>query len=177
MQSFLKKNYHSACPVYYCPMFSSKAEVITDQELVSSENSDLCEISDLLLFFSYFASQNKEIKSGNHFFDVCCVNWGTLVRCQVPTTSYSTERTSAIEKFRTESLTSLIFLFLTLTQTLNPTHLPKHEFLSTKNQFYLRIWYVEYYSVHAYTVWSQKFRLTPDWIPARVCVFYQSMSR
>jgi len=32
------------------------------------------EISDLLLFFSYFASQNKEIKSSNYFFDVCCVN-------------------------------------------------------------------------------------------------------
>jgi len=32
---------------------------------VSSEISDLCEISDLLLFFSYFACQNKEIKSGN----------------------------------------------------------------------------------------------------------------
>ena len=41
---------------------------------VSSEISDLCEISDLLLFFSYFASQNKEIKSGNYFFDVCCAN-------------------------------------------------------------------------------------------------------
>jgi len=27
---------------------------------VSSEISDLCEISDLLLFFTYFASQNKE---------------------------------------------------------------------------------------------------------------------
>jgi len=37
---------------------------------VSSEISDLCEISDLLLFFSYFASQKKEIKSGNDFFDV-----------------------------------------------------------------------------------------------------------
>jgi len=41
---------------------------------VSSEISDLCEISDLLLFFSYFASQNREIKPGNYFFDVCCVN-------------------------------------------------------------------------------------------------------
>ena len=40
---------------------------------VSSEISDLCEIPDLL-FLSYFASQNKEIKSGNYFFDVCCVN-------------------------------------------------------------------------------------------------------
>jgi len=40
----------------------------------ASEISDLCEISDLLLFFSYFASQNKEIKSGNYFSEVCCVN-------------------------------------------------------------------------------------------------------
>jgi len=32
------------------------------------------EISDLYLFVSYFASQNKEIKFGNYFFDVCCVN-------------------------------------------------------------------------------------------------------
>jgi len=39
---------------------------------VSSEISDLCEISDLLLFFSYFASQNEEIKSGNYFF-MCVV--------------------------------------------------------------------------------------------------------
>jgi len=31
-------------------------------------------ISDLLLFFSYFASQNKEITSGNALFKVCCVN-------------------------------------------------------------------------------------------------------
>jgi len=41
---------------------------------LSSEISDLCEIADLLLFFSYFASQNKEIKSGNYFFDVSCAN-------------------------------------------------------------------------------------------------------
>ena len=34
---------------------------------VSSEICDLCEISDLLLCFSYFASQNKEITSGNSF--------------------------------------------------------------------------------------------------------------
>jgi len=32
------------------------------------------EISDLLLPFSYFASQNKEIKAGNYFFDVSCAN-------------------------------------------------------------------------------------------------------
>jgi len=40
----------------------------------------------------------------------------------------------------------------------NPTNLPKHEFLNPNDQFYQRIWYVEYYSVHAYMVWSQKFR-------------------
>ena len=50
---------------------------------MSSEISDLCEISDLLLFFSYFASQNKDIMAGNSFFDVCCVNQNILVRCQV----------------------------------------------------------------------------------------------
>jgi len=41
---------------------------------VSSEISDLCEIFDLLLFVSYFASQNKKIKFGDYFFDVCRVN-------------------------------------------------------------------------------------------------------
>jgi len=42
--------------------------------LVSSKISDICEISGLVLFFSYFASQMKELKSGNYFFHVCCVN-------------------------------------------------------------------------------------------------------
>jgi len=68
---------------------------------VSSEISDLCEISDLLLFFSYFASQNKEIKSGYYFSDVCCVIQNILDRCQVPTTSYSTGIIFSIEKYRT----------------------------------------------------------------------------
>jgi len=40
----------------------------TKSNTVSSEISDLCEIIDLVLFFSYFASQKKEIKSGNYFF-------------------------------------------------------------------------------------------------------------
>ena len=44
----------------------------------------------------------------------------------------------------------------------NPTYLPKYEFVSPNNQFFQRNWYVEYYSVHAYMAWSQKFRLTPD---------------
>jgi len=39
----------------------------------------------------------------------------------------------------------------------NPTHLPKHELLNRYNQFYQRIWYVEYYTVHAHMMWSQKF--------------------
>jgi len=43
-------------------------------EPVSSEISDLCEISDLLLFFSYFLSESNGIKFGNYFFDVCCVH-------------------------------------------------------------------------------------------------------
>jgi len=32
----------------------------------------------------------------------------------------------------------------------NPTHSLEHEFLSPNNQFYQRIWFVEYYSVHAH---------------------------
>jgi len=44
---------------------------------VSSEITDLCEISDLLLFFSYFASQNKEIKSDNYFL-ICVVSIKTF---------------------------------------------------------------------------------------------------
>jgi len=39
----------------------------------------------------------------------------------------------------------------------NPTHLSKHEFSRPNNQFYQRIWHVEYYSVHGYMVWYQKF--------------------
>ena len=41
---------------------------------VSSEILDLCKIPDLLLFVSYFALHNNEIKFGNYFFDVNCVN-------------------------------------------------------------------------------------------------------
>jgi len=86
------------------------------------------EISDLLLFFSHFVSQNKEIKSGNYFFDVCCVNQNILARCQEPTTSYSTGITLTIENFRTLALTSIVFLFLTLNQTLI-----RHTYLNTNS--------------------------------------------
>jgi len=41
---------------------------------VSSVISDLCKISDLLLFVSYLASQSKGIKFGDYFFDVRCAN-------------------------------------------------------------------------------------------------------
>jgi len=57
---------------------------------VSNEISDLCEISDLLLFFSYFASQSKGIKLGDYFFYLCCANENILVRCQIPTICFST---------------------------------------------------------------------------------------
>jgi len=39
---------------------------------MSIKISDVCEISDLLLFVSYFASQNKEIKFGNYVL-MCAV--------------------------------------------------------------------------------------------------------
>jgi len=38
---------------------------------VSREIYDLCKISDLLVFVSYFASQRKGIKFGDYFSDVC----------------------------------------------------------------------------------------------------------
>jgi len=48
-------------------------------------------------------------------------------------------------------LTSNIFLSYR-NRNPNPTHLPKHEFLSPNNQFYQHTWYVEYYSVYACVV-------------------------
>jgi len=39
------------------------------------------------------------MKFGNYFSDVYCVNYNILVRCQVPTTSYSTGITLTIENF------------------------------------------------------------------------------
>jgi len=36
----------------------------------------------------------------------------------------------------------------------NRRHLSKHEFLSPNNKFYQHIWYVQYYFMHAYMVWS-----------------------
>jgi len=45
------------------------------------------EISDLLLFVSYFTSQSEGIKFGDYFFDVCCVSQNVVIRCQTPTTS------------------------------------------------------------------------------------------
>jgi len=59
------------------------------------------EISDLLLFVIYFASESKGIKFGAYFFDVCCVNYHFLVRCQTPTTSYITGTTLTTEKYWT----------------------------------------------------------------------------
>jgi len=41
---------------------------------VSSEISDLCEISDLLFFVSYFASLSDGITFSDCFLIVCCVN-------------------------------------------------------------------------------------------------------
>jgi len=41
---------------------------------LSGEVSDLCKVSNLIFFVSYFASQSKKIKFADHFFDVCCVS-------------------------------------------------------------------------------------------------------
>jgi len=44
------------------------------REPVSSEISDFCVISELLLFLIYFACQSERIKFDNYFFVVCCAN-------------------------------------------------------------------------------------------------------
>jgi len=41
---------------------------------MSSEICNLYEISDLVLFVGYFASQSKGTKFGCYIFDVFCVN-------------------------------------------------------------------------------------------------------
>ena len=48
----------------------SKLRFKLELDPVSSEISDLCEISDLILFVGYFVSQSKGIKFGVYFFDV-----------------------------------------------------------------------------------------------------------
>jgi len=60
--------------------------------------------------------------------DVLCVNQNILVRYQVPTTSYSVGIRFTIENFRILSLTSVIFLFLTLTHNLT-----RHTYLNTNS--------------------------------------------
>ena len=54
----------------YSAVECTRARVAPDP--VSSDFPDLCEISDLLLFVSHFASQSKGIKFGDNFH-VCCV--------------------------------------------------------------------------------------------------------
>jgi len=70
----------------------------------SNEISDLCEISDLLLFVSYFPFRSKGIKFGDYSYDACCcANENFWVGCQIPRTSYSTGITIATEKYWTKS--------------------------------------------------------------------------
>jgi len=42
--------------------------------LMQTELPVSSEMSDLLYFVSYFATQSKGMKFGDNFFDVCCVN-------------------------------------------------------------------------------------------------------
>ena len=124
---------------------------------MSSEISDLCEISDLLFFVSYFASLSKGIKFGDYLFDVCFVNWNFLVRFQMPISSYSTGINKTSEKYWTQILDFNYFSFCNCNINPNLTHLPKHQILGPNHQSSQHIWYVECCSVHAHMAWSQKF--------------------
>ena len=50
-------------PKFLTPGPKEKRRIPPESTPVSSEISDLCEISDFFLFFSYFAYQNKDVKS------------------------------------------------------------------------------------------------------------------
>jgi len=96
---------------------------------------------------------------------VCCVNWNILVRCEVAYSQQAVVRESLQQlKIYGLSLLPQLFSFSHPNPKPNPTHLPKHESLSPNHQFSQHIWYEEYYFVHAYMAWSQKFRLTPVYI-------------
>jgi len=67
----------SLCVILSCDHFKFlvKTENFTPAPApVSSEISDLCEISNLLLFVNYFASLSNGMKFGDYFFDVCYAN-------------------------------------------------------------------------------------------------------
>ena len=101
--------------VYDCNVFCQRYRRATIQSTLSISGSlpyqsllillfrVSSEIFDLLLFVSYFISQSKGIKLGVYVFDVCCVNENFLVRCQIPTTCYSTGITITTEKHWTLS--------------------------------------------------------------------------
>jgi len=107
------------------------------------------EISDLLLFVNYFASQSKGIKFGVCFFDVCCVNYNVLtfwLKVRHP------QQATVGNNYNHWKILDLV-LDLNYFSSPNPTHLPKHQTLSPNRQFSQCIWYVEYYFVYA--TWSE----------------------
>ena len=64
-------------------LFETQTPFLLQNFWIRREISDVCEISDLLLFVGYFVSQSKQIKFDDGFFDVCCVNYNFLVGCQI----------------------------------------------------------------------------------------------
>jgi len=119
-------------------------------------------ISDLLWFLSCFTSQNKETKFDN-FCLKCVVYIKTFwldVRHPKQTAVRDWLKHWQVSDF---AFDLNYFSFSQPNPNPNPTHSPKHESLSPNHQFSQRIWYIEYYSVHVYMAWSQKFRLTPDY--------------
>ena len=89
---YIRNNHADSC---YCQNWK-----VTPRP-VSNEIYDLCEISNLLLFVSYFASLRKGIKFGDYFFDVRCVNLNFLVRFQISATSNNTGINMTTEKYWT----------------------------------------------------------------------------
>ena len=109
---------------------------------MSSEISDYCELSQLLLFVTYFASQGKGIKFSDFFFDVSRVNktfWLDIRYPQQATVAYGNNYNQ--RKILDSFLDLNYFSFSNPNQNSNPKHLTKHQTLSPNNQISLR--YVE----------------------------------
>jgi len=88
------------------------------------------EISDLFLFVSCFASQNKEIKFDNYVFDVFCKLKLFGMMSGTHNKLYYGNNFN-IWKILDLSLRPQLFFFFSP----NPTHLPKLESLSPNHQF------------------------------------------
>jgi len=106
-----------------------------NEDLVSSEISDLCEISDLLLFWSYCASRERNKVWGLLF---SCVLYKLKLFGKMPDTHNKlTQYGNNYNHWKMLGL-ALDLNYFSFSNP-NPTHLPKHQTPSSNHQFSQRI--------------------------------------